>query len=190
MQDGGRSGLLYERRYFSAWKSLLFLEKRPLPFAEPRGALAIVCSWTLTYSDRALMRTAVSSSKSWAFLRGDDAREREGREVEFVPEGDVFRSEREGGDAGEDWSETRAAPGGTERMSRKAWGKERVVLRYAAAENQRIWTGQEMEGRMMKTPILSCTFRRNCQSVVETGGCTRACTALPKNRRTASIEYQ
>ena len=37
-----------------------------------------------------------------AFLRGDDAREREGREVEFVPEGDVFRSEREGGDAGED----------------------------------------------------------------------------------------
>ena len=37
-----------------------------------------------------------------AFLRGDDAREREGREVEFVPEGDVFRSEREGGDVGED----------------------------------------------------------------------------------------
>ena len=36
------------------------------------------------------------------FLSGDDAREREGREVEFVPEGDVFRSEREGGDAGED----------------------------------------------------------------------------------------
>ncbi|KZA03028.1 hypothetical protein HMPREF1326_03298 [Akkermansia sp. KLE1605] len=37
-----------------------------------------------------------------AFLRGDDARERERREVEFVPGGGVFRSEREGGDAGED----------------------------------------------------------------------------------------
>ena len=90
---------------------------------------------------------------------------------------DVFRSEREG-EMPEKIEAKRGCPGGTERMSRKAWGKERVVLRRRCRGKSTDLNRAEMEGRMMKTPILSCTFRRNCQSVVETGGCTRACTAL------------